>query len=224
MKSRAYTERMAHKGKAALGAMSDALETACGWAFCAVALYSLLFLNLTGNGTLWDALRGVMGDALPAEMPMNAAVQTRVVPMRPPGADDKAVKSQDRMLLIPSEPEHEFAVPVVVQQQPGRGADQFTDAPADASAGTDWRKHLNGSLRTFTVYGNGDQQSVAPASAGSAKNSSGSAPARAAAPAPTPATAVSAYHAGIAAAARPGVTDHVSQVDAGTADGVQNFR
>jgi hypothetical protein len=215
---------MAPKAKAALGAMSDALETACGWAFCAVALYALLFLNLTGNGALWESLRAVVLDAAPAEMSMNAAVQTRVVPVRPPGADDKAVKAQDRMLLIPSEPEHEFKVPVVAQQQGGRGPDQITDAPADATAGRDWHKHLNGSLRTFTVYGNGDQPSVASASAGSAKNSTGSAPVRAAAPAPTPATAVSAYHAGLTAAARPGVTDHVSQVDAGTADGVQNFR
>jgi hypothetical protein len=215
---------MAPKAKEAFGVMSDALETACGWALCAIALYGLLFVNLTGNGTLWDSLRGVILDQVAAPAPMNAAVQTRVVPVRPADPDAGAVKDQNRMLLIPNEPEKEFKVPVLAQQESGRTADQITDAPADAKAGTDWRKHLTGSLRTFTVYGNGDQQSSASASAGSVKTAAGPASARAAAPAPTPATEVSAYHAGIAAAARPGVTDHVSQVDAGTADGVQNFR
>ena len=215
---------MAPKAKDAIGVMSDALETACGWALCAVALYALLFVNLTGNGTLWESLRGVVQDQIPAPALMNAAVQTRVVPARPPDPDAGAVKEQNRMLLIPNEPDKEFKVPVVAQAQPERAADQITDAPADARAGTDWHKHLTGSLRTFTVYGNGDQQSSASASAGSGKAASGSAPARSAATAPTPATEVSAYRAGITAAARPGVTDHVSQVDAGTADGVQNFR
>ena len=210
---------MAPRVKIAMGVMSEVLEMACGWAFVAVALYAMLFLNLTGNGTLWDSLRGIVGDAGPAPLLTNARVQTRVVPVRPIDDVEAKTKAQNRMLLIPNEPEQEFKVPVLAQ--PGRGADQITDAPADASAGKDWQRHLNGSLRTFTVYGNGEQGSSASASAGSAK---GTQSARAAAPAGSPATEVSAYHAGITAEARPGVSDHVSQVGAGVGDGVRNFR
>jgi hypothetical protein len=53
---------MAPKVKAVLGVMSEAVETMCGWAFCVVAAYSLLFLNLTGKGCLWDSMRGVLHD------------------------------------------------------------------------------------------------------------------------------------------------------------------
>ena len=209
---RAYTERMA-KVKAALGVMTDALETAAGWAFCAIALYALLFVNMTGNGTLWDSLRGVVMDA-PAPIEKNATVQTRVVPMRPVDAMEKA---QNRMLMVPDVPEKEFSVPVLAQNQPVRAIDQITDAPADVKAGKDWRRHLTGSLRTFTVYGQGDEHSSAEASASAAPAAS------VAAAAPTPATAASAYHAGLTAEARPGISDHVARVGS-VGDGVRNFR
>lgn len=213
---------MAPKVKEAMGVMSDALETACGWAFVAVALYALLFVNMTGNGTLWDSMRGVFMDASVAA-PKAAAVQVRVVPVRP--VDAMAV-AQNRMLMVPGEPEKEFAVPVVASQQAAvRPADQITDAPTDGKTG-DWHKHLNGSLRTFTVYGEGEQHSSASAggAASAASGSTGASSARPAAAIPaTPAVAASAYHAGISAEARPGVTDHVSQVGDST-DGVRNFR
>jgi hypothetical protein len=81
-------------------------------------------------------------------------------------------------------------------------------------------------LRTFTVYGEGDQHSSASMSSGGSAASGGPSSVRAAeaAPMPTPATPNSAYRAGIAAESRPGVTDHVSQVNVGAADGVNNFR
>ena len=154
---------MAPKVKAAFGVLSDAIETACGWAFGAVAIYALLFVNMTGNGTLWDSMRGVIMDQSVAP-PKAAAVQTRVVPVRP--VDSMAV-AQNRMLMVPSEPTSEFSVPVLAADQP-RAADQITDAPADAKAGKSWKKHLNGSLRTFTVYGEGEQRSSASTSVGAA--------------------------------------------------------
>ena len=204
-----------------MGVMSDAIETACGWAFVAIALYAMLFVNLTGNGTLWDSLRGVVSEAGPAPALANEGVRTRVVPVRPMEEIDVKTRAQNRMLLIPNEPEHEFKVPVLVQQS--RGADQVTDAPADASAGKDWHMHLNGALRKFTVYGNGDERSSASSPAGSAQAAS-SAHSTAASAAPAAAADVSAFHAGGSAAARPGVSDHISPVDAGTGDGVRNFR
>jgi hypothetical protein len=214
---------MAPKVKEAMGVVSDVLETACGWAICAVALYSILFVNMTGNGTLWDAIRGVVMEAPAAAPKRDVAVQTRVVPARPV---DAAAKAQNHMLLIPDEPEKEFSVPVLAAQQPARAADQITDAPADAKAGADWRKHLNGSLRTFTVYGDGDQARVTSSGAASSgKASVVAAPSavRTVAVAATPATAASPYRAGMAAEARPGISDHVSRVG-DAADGVNNFR
>ena len=213
---------MAPRVKEAVGVMSDVVETACGWAIVAVALYAMLFLNLTGNGTLWDSLRGVVKDAGAAgSIPANARVVTRVVPVRPVEEVDLKVKAQNRMLLIPNELEHEFKVPVLAGQEPARASGQITDAPADASAGKVWQKHLDGSLRTFTVYGNGEQRGSASTAAGSAPGAA--VPHAAAAPA---ATAASAYHAGVAAAAaaRPGISDHVSRDEGGPTDGVRNFR
>lgn len=212
---------MAPKVKAAMDVMSDAVATALSWAFCAVALYALLFVNMTGNGTLWDSIRGVVLDK-PAPVQPTVAVETRVVPARPVDAMEKA---QNRMLMVPTIPDQEFKVPVVAQNQPVRAADQITDAPSDKKAGKDWRRHLSGSLRTFTVYGNGDEHSSASASAGPAYSAPGrvSASASPASPAATPATNASAYHAGMEAIARPGVSDHIAP-EGNVGDGVRNFR
>lgn len=210
---------MAPKVKAAVDVVTDAFSTALSWALCAVAVYALLFVNMTGNGTLWDSIRGVVLDE-PVRVPSDVSVQNRVVPVRPVDAMEKA---QNRMLMVPEAPEKEFTVPVVAQNQPVRHADQITDAPADAKAGKDWRKHLTGSLRTFTVYGEGDEHSSASASAMSAPASSGRSAATFASAAPTPATASSAYRAGLGAAARPGVSDHIAP-EGNVGDGVRNFR
>ncbi|MFI5350740.1 MAG: hypothetical protein ACHQ2Z_14430, partial [Elusimicrobiota bacterium] len=94
----------------AMRAMSDALETACGWAILAVAAYLLLFVNITGGGALWDSVRGVLGDSGRAGIPDNAAVQMRVVPVRPV---DQTVKTQDHMLMVPEAEERSFKVPVL---------------------------------------------------------------------------------------------------------------
>jgi hypothetical protein len=209
---------MAPKVKAAVGVMSEAIETALSWGLCAVALYALLFVNMTGNGTLWESLRGVVFDE-PAKVQSNVSVQTRLVPARPVDAMEKA---QNRMLMVPEAPDKEFKVPVVAQSQPARAADQITDAPSDKKASGDWQRHLNGSLRTFTIYGQGDEKSSASASVGKDYVASGRSPASAA-PAPTPATTASAYHAGMAAIARPGVSDHVAP-QGNVGDGVRNFR
>jgi hypothetical protein len=207
---------MAPKVKAAMGTMSEVLKTALEWALCAVAGYGIMFVNVTGDGNLWDSVRGIVMDAREPGVPANVAVQTRVVPVRP---EDSAVKAQNRMLLVP-EVNQEFSVPVQAAQQPAQ-AERVGDAPADAKAGKDWRRHLTGSLRTFTVYGEGEQRNSASASAGSV-SAPGSTSAGAAA-APTPSVASSSYRAGFTAAARPGITDHVSRIG-DSADGVRNFR
>jgi hypothetical protein len=203
---------MAPKVKEALSWMSEAIETALGWGLCLVAIYTILFVNFTGNGTLWDSLRGVALDSTAAKT-RSVAVEMRVVPVRPP---DLETKAQNHMLMIPEVPDQEIRVPIVAANQP-RGADQLTDALASDDAGKTWKKHLNGNLRTFTVYGQGEESSSASASVPTQ-----GAPALVASAA-TPAVAASAYHAGTAAKARPGISDHVTPV-ANTSDGVRNFR
>ena len=94
---------MAPKVKAAMDVMSDAVATALSWAFVAVALYALLFVNMTGNGTLWDSIRGVAMDA-PPQAASNVAVQTRVVPVRPVDAMEEAQKG---LLKVPAIPDQE---------------------------------------------------------------------------------------------------------------------
>lgn len=209
---------MAPKVKEAVGWISEAVETAAGWAIVAVALYGLLFVDMTGNGRLWDAIRGVAQDSFSAKPATrgDVAVEVRRVPVRPP---DMSVKAQNRMLLIPEVPDREIDVAVVASQQPAAAADRVTDAPADAHAGKDWRVHLKGELRRFTVYGQGEERSSA-----SAAVSQGPLATAVADSAPTPATAASAYRVGSGAAARPGIGARVTPVSDGAADGVRNFR
>lgn len=209
---------MAPKVKEAMGVVSDALETAAGWAIIALAVYGILFVDVTGNGRLWDAIRGVAKDTVAVAPAPKGGVQMRVVPVRPP---DMEVKTQNHMLLVPEAPEEELHVSV---SAPAAGApDQLTDAPADDHAGKDWRVGLQGNLRKFTVYGQGEEHSSASASAGSAPAAAArtTTASRAAA---TPVAAGSAYHLGSTAEARPGISSRVTPVSNGATDGVRNFR
>lgn len=206
---------MAPKVKEAMSWMSDAVETAAGWAIVVVAAYGLLFVDMTGNGRLWDAIRGVAQDSAPAKTPGNVAVQIRRVPARPA---DYETKAQNRMLLVPEVPDKEIEVAVAAPQP-----EAMTDAPADAHAGKDWRVHLKGDMRKFAVYGKGEERSSASAAAASAPAGAPRAQAVAVS-APTPAISGSAYSAGAAAEARPGIGNHVTRVTDGASDGVRNFR
>lgn len=208
---------MAPKVKEALSWLSEAAETAAGWATVALIAYALLFMDLNGNGRLVDTFSAAAREALGlAPAPKPVAVQTRVVPVRPV---DEAKVAQDRMFALPEESQQEIRVPVAANDQPR--PETLTDAPADASAGKDWRKHLSTQLRTFTVYGRGEQSSSASASATNA--APGSAPSAAV---PTPAAPGSAARLGSAtpAVARPGVSSRASRVGAEPADSVRNFR
>ena len=207
---------MTKKVKTAVEWLSEAVSIALGSAVVIVALYAVLFIDFTGNGRLWDAVRGVIQETVtgkPAQSPAQV-VQIRRVPVRPP---DMEAEAQNHMLLVPEVANEEISVPVLAANQPA--PERVTDAPADKTAGKDWRVHLQGQLRKFSVYGKGEQRNSAVASAVSA-------PAAAPAPSPSPTAAApsSAYNAGASAATRPGIGDHVSNVSAGASDGVRNFR
>lgn len=183
--------------------LSDVIETACGWALLALTLYALLFLDLTGNGSAWNALRGVARDAAPV---------TRISVLA-----HEAEPDRDRM-LIASEP---GAATASAPDQPRveRPAAAMTDAPAEQSAKGDWKAHLSGSLRRFVVYGQGEQTTSASVSAPAS-----AVPAHTAAP--TASVPGSAYQAGAVAApaARPGIGTRVSRVASGPADSVRNIK
>ncbi|MBI3564157.1 MAG: hypothetical protein HY079_03060 [Elusimicrobia bacterium] len=209
---------MAPKVKEALSWVSEAVETAAGWAVVFVIAYALLFMDFNGNGRLVDTFKAAAREALGmAPAPRQVAVRTRVVPVRPV---DEARVAQDRMFAIPEVADQEIRVPVAAADQP-RPSEQITDAPADASAGGDWRKHLSTKLRTFTVYGRGETTSSASAAVQDAPAS-----AAAKASAPTPAAPGSAARLGASTppAARPGVSSRVSRVGEAPADSVRNFR
>ena len=113
-----------------------ALENAGLWVLCAGAAYALLFLNLSGAGSLWNALIAAALEQIPAAA---APVSTRtyLIPAKPV---DKAERDQDSMLMVPDDGE---ALAVTVADPSGRPA---AAAPApvllSAAARTDWSDSL----------------------------------------------------------------------------------
>lgn len=191
------------KAKEAVSWLSDAVETACGWALLVVGFYALIFMDLTGNGSVWNAVRGVARDVAPASL-------TSFLP-------NEGDSGRDR-ILITSEKRAEPA-PVGLSV-PSRQAAAMTDAPAPLAAKRDWQPHLSGKLRRFVVYGEGEQTSSASASVGPAPSSQ--TPAQESAP--TASVPGSAYRAGTTAASRPGIGTRISRVSSGPADSVRNIR
>ncbi len=192
------------------------LETMCGWALCAGAAYALLFVNLTGDGSLFNSALGVLQNAAP-QARSNVATSRYVIPAKPVDLVDEA---QNRMLMIPETAQKAIAVTVAAPQM-GR-IETMADAPADitAAAPKDWRVHIRGELPNFAVYGAAEQTSSAVAGA----KTGGSA--FAAAARPTPSAAGSAYRAAAAdpeATPRPGISDRATGVRAEGGDGLQNF-
>jgi hypothetical protein len=103
--------------KEAVGVFTGLLHTALGWGLVVVVFYALLFVNMTGKGTLWDSLRGLAREAAAPRPPTNASVQRRVVPLKPV---DDADKAQGRMLSMPEGPDNAIAVTVLAPNQPAR--------------------------------------------------------------------------------------------------------
>jgi hypothetical protein len=204
------------KIKAAVGGLNGVMETVCGWALGACAAYALLFVNLTGDGSLWGSLVGAVQNEMPVA-DSNVPTRTYVLPAKPYDASDR---EQNRMLMVPDSNQ---ALVVTVEDPSRRPAAAMTDAPADKTRGAgpkDWRVHLKGELPTFTVYGRGDETSSASMSArGSVASAATSARAM-------PVVVGSAFHAAEAdpdATPRPGVSDRASAVHAEGDDGMRNF-
>lgn len=207
---------MAPKVKSVLSAVSDAVETACGWAILAVGLYCAVFMDVTGGGSLWTAVRGLTGHAAaPVDSP--AAVRRVTVPAH---GVETADPNQERVLVVFEEPKKDGLVAAVAAAPDAylkRPEAAYTDSPADPGAGKDWKKSLKGDLRKFTTYGQGEQ---APVSATVAAAPQQQAPA----PVAIVAASGSAARVGAVAAARPGVGSRLSSGSGAQADTVRNIR
>jgi hypothetical protein len=85
---------------------------------------------------------------------------------------------------------------------------------------------LASKLKTFTVYGRGDQRASAGASVrGAASPLKSGASSATVASAPTPAKQGSAYQVGaLTGEARPGISDHISTEESSAGEGSRNFR
>jgi hypothetical protein len=203
--------------KKVIGSVSDSLESACGVALCMGLAYALLFVDLTGNGRLWDAMRSAVSQEGPAQSENVSMREYHVAPRD----YDSPRREQNRMFQV------DFGgsglqVPVVVARPAPATAP--IAPPEQLAAPKDWRVHLQGSLPEVATSGPASQSrtvSVAGSAASQGSRAVASAPA-----APT-----SAYRAGsagepdIVATPRPGISDRATTwPSAAASDGVQNFR
>ncbi len=210
---------MTAKVKSVLTVASEALETAAGYALVAVGLYAVLFVDMTGGGSLWNNLRHAKETAQEGLESPNATrvikVPTQVSVERP---------HEDRMLAVfdNTPPATEVAAVYPTQEAvPSRPSSALTDTPADPTSGKTWKRSLKGEMRSFTVYGKGDETTSASMSSGGGSVHS----AVAAAPAVAAAEG-SAAVAGSAAStgARPGMSTHLSHGSLSGSETSRNVR
>lgn len=191
---------MSPKAKSFVSTASDFLETAAGYALVAVGLYAALFVDMTGGGSLWKTL-GSMRETAHEGLESPNAMRVIAVPTQP--VVEKV--HEDRILAVFDDPAPTGKVSAVYQAPDAilqRPSAALTDTPADPEAGKTWKRSLSGELRSFTVYGRGEEASV------SAKIPR--APATAAAPAVRPSNG-SAAQALAESASRPGIGSRLSR-------------
>jgi hypothetical protein len=197
---------------------SEALETACGWALYLAIAYAILFVDVTGRGNLWSNVASMWKEGTPPPAAIKHDGPVRLVKLgaEPENRDDGTGYARFHYDYLSDKAGSE-TVMVPVEEKPA----EMTDAPADASpaAKQDWRRGINGKLRTFTVYGDGEQSTSASAG--------GAAPARAQqqqAQAYAAAAPDSAYRAGAGTASRPAIGTRARGLSSGGDDSVRNFR
>lgn len=209
---------MTAKVKSVLTVASEALETAAGYALVAVGLYAAIFVDMTGGGSLWKTMHSLHETAQEGLESPNA---TRVIKVPTQVVAEKV--HEDRMLAVFDEPEQTGTVAAVYPAPDAAGqrpSAAMTDSPADPRSGKTWRRSLKGELRSFTVYGNGEQTtsaSMSVAGGAAAHATAVSAPAVAA-------VEGSAARAETAAAARPGMSSRLSRGALSESDSSRNIR
>jgi len=207
---------MTAKAKSVLSVAGEALETAAGYALIAVALYAVVFVDITGGGSLWKTMGYVHEGAQEGIESPNA---TRVIKVATQVGETKA--HEDRILAVFDQGPSEQVAQVVYQAPDAtdhRPSAALTDTPADPEAGKDWKVGLKGELRSFTVYGAGQETTSASGSTAAATKPAGSArPSAASAP-------VAARTSDAAVAARPGLGSRMSSGSMASSDATRNVR
>ena len=206
---------MTAKVKSVLTVVSEAFETAAGYALVAVGIYAALFVDMTGGGSLWNTLRHFQATSQEGIESPNA---TRVIKVPTQAVAEKV--HEDRMLAVfdDAPPATEVAaVYEAPESAASRPSAAFTDTPADPKSGKTWKRGIKGELRNFTVYGKGDQTSTAAMTLGPAAHDDSPAVAAAA-------TTGSAARANTEAAARPGVGSRLSRGSLAASETSRNIR
>lgn len=206
---------MTAKVKSVLTVVSEAVETAAGYALVAVGIYAALFVDMTGGGSLWNTLRHFQQTSQEGIESPNA---TRVIKVPTQVVAEKV--HEDRMLAVfdDAPPATEVAaVYEAPESAASRPSAAFTDTPADPKSGKTWKKGIKGELRNFTVYGKGDQTTTAAMALGPAARDDSPAVAAAA-------TAGSAARSNTEAAARPGVGSRLSRGALAASETSRNVR
>lgn len=207
---------MTAKVKPFLTVISEALETAAGYALIAVGIYAALFVDLTGGGSLWSTMRHLQETSQEGLESPNA---TRVIKVPTQVAVEKV--HEDRILAVfdQAPPATEVAAVYEAPESAGtRPAAALTDTPADPNSGKTWKRGIKGELRSFTVYGRGDQTTSAAMTAASAMRG-GDTPAYS-----VTSAAGSAARAETEAAARPGVGARLSRGALAASETSRNLR
>ena len=207
---------MTAKARTLLTIVSEAVETAAGYALVVVGICSAIFVDVTGNGSLWKSMHHFQTTAQESLQSPNA---THVIKVPTQPLVEKV--HEERMLAVFDEAPPSGTVAAVYQDPASAGlrpSAAFTDTPSDPSSGKTWKRSLKGVLRNFTVYGTGEQSSSA-----SAAGAAGSAPTSTSAP-KVVAAAGSAARAETVAAARPGVGSHLSHGALAASDTSRNVR
>lgn len=191
---------MANKLKPVLAVLSEALESAAGYALVSVAIYAVLFVDLTGGGSLWKNL-GYLHESSHDGLQSPSMTRVITVPTRPFAAQ----VHEDRILAVFDEapPANVSALYQAPEAAGLRPAAEMSDTPADPQSGKIWKRAIRNELRRFTVYGNGEATTSAVMSGG------GSPARRESARAVIPAEG-SPARASTSAASRPGMSSRLS--------------
>ena len=205
---------MTAKVKSVMSVISEAVETAAGYALVAVGLYAAIFVDMTGGGSLWNNLRHIK-----SEEAISSPNAIRVIKVPSQVTEEKA--HEDRILAVfdtqpaSGEVAAVYGAPESIVTRPSAA---LTDTPAEPSSGKTWKRGLKGDLRSFTVYGKGEQTSSATAARGSATPAAE----------PTQVKSVSESAAvaasGAATASRPGMSSRLSHGSLSGSETSRNVR
>lgn len=200
---------------------SEALETACGWALYVAIAYAVFFVDFTGRGHLWSNVSSMWREGRPAPaVTRHEGVRVIKLGPAPETRDDGVGKVSIDYKYITDAPAQDKAL-VAVNERPVAA---LTDVPADPEASTkkDWRRSLQGELRTFKVYGNGEQTSSASSGGASYAPKAAAVEQALVANAATP---QSAYNAGTnSPTARPAISGRARALSQNGSDSVRNFK